>query len=81
MMKTATYNVHTADGRTQKISINYTIVPEPRNVISEWWNTNKVRSFNCITPNKIPCDAFSWSYKTIEGGSSKNITCFAKRMT
>lgn len=81
VMKTAIYNVHTADGRTQEISINYTIVPEPRNVISEWCNTNKVRSFNCITPNKIPLDAFSWSYKMIEDGSSKKITCFAERMT
>ena len=81
VMKTAIYNVHTADGRTQEISINYTIVPEPRNVISEWCNTNKVRSFNCITPNKIPLDAFSWSYKMIEDGSPKKITCFAERMT
>lgn len=81
-MKTATYNVQTCDGISQDITINYTIVPEPLNVIREWCEMNSFRSFDCIPENKMGRDNFAWSYMShIGDGQKRGITCTARRMT
>lgn len=81
-MKTATYNVQTCDGISQDITINYTIVPEPLNVIREWCEMNSFRSFDCIPENKMARDNFAWSYMShIGDGQKRGITCTARRMT
>lgn len=81
-MKTATYNVQTCDGRSQDVTIDYAIVPEPLNVIRKWCDMNSFRPFDCVPENKMTRDQFAWSYSShFNNGHRKDITCTARRMT